>query len=174
MPLEALFNAPKALAPFRGWIGPEPETGYLWFDSPIIIGGVVEAGLILRGGCYAHLRDQHVTFELVATKPGIKRRIPLERIEWRSIRGGHRNRRRKGVPTSGKKVSETHLHSFDLNWLPGHRRMRGTNLPQACEIETELQSFETLREYVGNRFRINNIGLVSVPPWEYSLFDHGQ
>jgi len=57
VPLEALYNCPKAIARFPGWTGPEPETGYLWFDAPLEIEGVVEAGLLLRGGAVAHLQD---------------------------------------------------------------------------------------------------------------------
>lgn len=173
MPLEALFNAPKAIARFPDWAAPEPETGYLWFDAPLEINGVVEAGLILRGGAFKQLRDQHVVFELIVTRPGILRRMPLARIEWRSIRGGHRNKRRSGSEWSGKRVGGTHLHAFEMNWSPELRRMRGRNLPMAREIDEDLPSFERLRDYVGNLFRISNIGIVSVPPWEYTLFDHG-
>lgn len=173
MPLEAFYNSPKAIARFPGWSRPEPETGYMWFDAPLEIGGVVEAGLVLRGGAMAQLRDQNVTFELAVTKPGILKRIPLARVEWRSIRGGHSNKRRGKSEWRGKRVGATHLHAFELNWLPEQRRMRGTNLPIARPIEEDLQSFESLRSYIGNLFRISNIGIVSVPAWEYGLFDHG-
>lgn len=174
MPLEAMYSAPKALAQFSGWSASEPETGYCWFDAPLEIGGVVEAGLVLRGGCYKHLHEQHVTFELAVTKPGILRRIPLARIEWRSIRGGHRNKRRGDSPWRGRRVGPTHHHSFELNWLAGERRMRRGNLPLACDVEEEMPSFESLRTYVGKLFRISNIGIVPMPPWEYDLFNYGQ
>jgi hypothetical protein len=51
--------------------------------------------------------------------------------------------------------------------------MRNGNLPQAVELDEEPQSFESLREVVGNLFRINNIDVVSRPPWEYNLFTNG-
>ncbi len=168
-----LIACDKALALFPGWSAPEAETGYIWFDAPIEIGGVVERGIVLHGGCYSHVPDQHVVFELRASIPGVKRRVPLHRIEWRSLTGGHTNRRRKGVPSSGKRVGDTHAHAFELNWLRHEQRMRKGNLPQAEDIEEELQSFESLRSYAGKCLRINNIDIVSIPPWEYSLLHHG-
>jgi hypothetical protein len=48
--------------------------------------------------------------------------------------------------------------------------MRSGNLPQAESVEPEPQSFESLRDEVGNLFRINNISIVLPPPWEYGMF----
>lgn len=173
MPLDAMFQAEKAIATFPGWSQPEMETGFMWFMAPLEIGGVVEADFVLFGGCNANLPDRNVLFELRVGAPGNNRRIPLARLEWRSVQGGHLNRRRRGNKWSGKRVSATHYHSFEANWSATHQRMRGKNLPQAVEIEEEPQSFESLRVEVGNLFRINNIEIVSRPPWEYNLFHNG-
>jgi len=170
MTLPLVATSDKALVLFPGWSAPEPETDYIWCDAPVEIGGVVEAGLTLHVGCYISIPDQHVVFELRGNIPGIKRKKALMRIEWRSLRGGHTNRRRKGAPESGKRVSDTHFHPFEANWVEIEQRMREGNLPQAVEIEEELPTFESLREYVGNAFRINNITLVTRPPWVYDLF----
>ena len=172
MPYPTLFEADKAVAQFSGWSEPEPETGYLWFNAPLEIGGVIEAGLVLHAGCYRRMPDRHVTFEMAARSPGGKR-VPLARIEWRSLTGGHTNARRSGSPVSGRRVSDTHHHAFTLNWLETERRMRKGNLPQAMEIDQEIQSFESLRETTGNLWRINNIAVVKRPPWAYDLFDNG-
>lgn len=48
-------------------------------------------------------------------------------------------------------------------------RLRSGNLPQAMDIQEEIPSFESLRDYSGKSFRINNIGVVPPPPWEYNL-----
>jgi len=158
----------KLIAAFPGWSDPEPETSYAWFVAPLQIGGVVEERLVLQGGCYIDQPDRHVTFELHFTKkPGQSKR-PLERIDWRS-RGGHTNRARKNMPLCPPRVSNTHLHAFDLNWDPIRLRFRGEDLPYACEIEEQLATFEDLRAYTGKRFKISNINLVSTPPWEYLL-----
>jgi len=174
MPYPALFNAKKALARFPGWSEPEPETDYIWFNAPIEIAGVVETSFVLHGGCIRTVPDRNVTFELRCSAPSKKRTMPIARIEWRSLQGGHSNRRRKGSAASGKRVSETHHHSFDLNWIESERRMRSGNLPQAEEIDQEIQSFESLLDCVGKLFRINNMRIVTCPPWAYDLFNNGR
>jgi hypothetical protein len=166
----SFFNSLKALSSFPGWSKAEVDTGYLWFDSTLEIAGVTEEGLVFHGGCYQQHPDMHVVFELRAASPGNKRRIPLARVDWRSRNGGHTNSRRSGSPVSGLRVGETHFHAFDLNWLEAEGRMRNGNLPQAREIEEDIQTFESLRDSAGKLFRINNMHIVERPPWVYELF----
>jgi hypothetical protein len=85
------------------------------FSVPLEINGIVEAGLTLSGGATAHHPDRHVTFELAVAGLGGLRRTRLIRADWRDIKGGHTNNRRQCAGT-GKRVPETHLHSFELNW----------------------------------------------------------
>jgi hypothetical protein len=174
MPFPDIMRADKMLAQFPGWTEPEVETGYCWFNAPLSIGGVVQQGLVLHGGCLKNVPDAHVTFVIQATKPGTRRIIPLARIDWRSVTGGHSNPRRSGSPVSGKRCTNSHHHAFDLNWLEADGRMRGGNdLPMADDFPQEIQSFEGLLDMVGNLFRINNIEVVSPPKWEYELFRNG-
>lgn len=173
MPYPALYNAPKALAFFPGWSKPEADTGYSWFNAPLEIGGVVEAGFVLHGGCLIDRPDQHVIFELRATAQQGSRLIPVARVDWRSVSGGHSNRRRAGSPVSGTRVSSSHIHAFELNWIEIERRMR-TDLGQAREFDQQIQSFEELRDMVKILFRINNLDIVAPPKWEYTLFHNGQ
>ena len=51
--------------------------------------------------------------------------------------------------------------------------MRLGNLPQAEDIEPEPERFESLIEEVGKLFRINNMAVVTPPPWEYRMFGNG-
>jgi hypothetical protein len=67
-------------------------------------------------------------------------------------------------------VPDTHLHSFELNWVEAEQRMKGGKLPCAEPIEQPLETFEHLRGFVGRCFRINNIALVPMPDWAYDLF----
>jgi len=165
----ALIVPLKSISVFPGWSDPEPETDYSWFDAPLEIGGVTEPGFVLHGGCYIGRPDCHVSLELRISKTPGRRMLPLERIDWRSLNGGHSNPIRKGHPGSGSRVSETHLHAFELNYSTAEGRMRGHELRYAAEIEEDLDSFESLRRFAGIRFRINNITLVTAPPWEYKL-----
>lgn len=171
--IKDVFESEKSISFFPGWSKPEPETDYVWFDAPVEIGGVTETGLVLHGGCYAQRSDCNVSFELRFSKAPGKKSLPIERTDWRSLEGGHTNPRRPRSEWSGRRVSETHLHEFALNWAHSEQRMRFGNLPTAREISTILNDFEGLREYVGNRLRINNIDVVESPPWVYDFFTQG-
>ena len=113
--LEQIFLTQKEVGPFLGWSDPEPETGYIWFNAPLEIGGVTQAGLVLHGGCYADEPEQRVNFELAFLKRAGRSRVVVARLDWRSRRG-HSNRRRPQSEWSGKKVSRTHYHDFYLNY----------------------------------------------------------
>lgn len=168
--VKEIFLADKAIGFFPGWSRPEAETDYIWFDAPIEIDGVAETGLVLHGGCFAHRPDCHVSLELrIARTPG-RHCIPIERFDWRSLEGGHSNPRKPRSKWSGRRVSETHLHDFWLNWSEAEQRMRLGGLTMAREIEENVQTFQDVRAFVGNRLRINNIDVVQAPEWAYDLF----
>lgn len=165
-----IFLADKEIGFFPGWSTPEDETDYIWFDAPIEIGGVAETGLVLHGGCYAHRPKCHLTFELrIARTPG-RHCIPIDRLDWRSLEGGHSNMRTPRSRWSGKRVSETHLHDFWLNWSERKQQMHRGGLKVARDIDEELQGFMDVRAFVQNRLRIKNIEVVSEPEWVYDLF----
>jgi hypothetical protein len=168
-PLQALAEAEKAISAFPGWSAPEPETGYIWFDAPLEIGGVTEQGFVLHGGCLVFQPECNVSFEIRINKSPGRRCVPLMRICWRSLKGGHTNPRRAGEEMSGRRLGDTHFHTFDRNWLAENGRMRAGNLRMAQAIEQDIQSFTALRDFVGKQFRINNIDVVTVPDWEYRL-----
>lgn len=171
--LKEIFQAEKEIGFFPGWSNPEDETDYLWFDAPLEIGGVAETGLVLHGGCFAHRPDVHVSLELrISSQPG-RRCVPLERLDWRSLEGGHSNRRRRCNRLAGRRVSDTHLHDFDLNWLEDQGRMQAGGLVCARDLEENLESFEDVRQFAGNRLNINNIDVVTRPPWVYDFFAGG-
>jgi hypothetical protein len=165
----ALATPEKAIAAFSGWSDPEPN-GYIRFAAPIEIEGVVEPGLFLHGGCYIDRPDCGITFELHLEKNlarGVRRCVPLVRIDWRALSGGHTNQRRYGG--RGNRCSDSHVHEFDLNWDADNGRLRGANLPLARDIETQLHDFKAVREYAGNLLKISNIDVVVEPHWEYVL-----
>lgn len=171
--LKDIFEADKEIGYFPGWSKPESETDYIWFDAPIEIGGVTETGLVLHGGCYAHRPNCNVSFELrIAKTPG-RRCMPIERLDWRAMEG-HSNPRRPKSDWSGKRVSETHLHDFWLNWSENEQRIRMGGLAVAREIKEDIHDFAQARAFIGNRLRINNIDVVSEPDWVYDLFSGGK
>jgi len=143
------------------------------FQTVLDIGGITEAGLVLTGLAFADYPDRAVCFELILSAHGGYRKIPLFRLEWRSLKGGHSNQRRHGCagPWGQKRVPATHMHTFQANWEPEKERMKRGDLPCAEPIGEEIQSFEQFRSFVGTSLNINNIGIVPRPDWRYSLFD---
>jgi len=166
-----LVAARKEIVSFPGWQEPEPETGGVWFMAPLAIAGVIQEAFYLHGLCLKYVPDRNVSFEIKVHT--VKSKIALARYEWRSLREGHTNSRRQGSPVSGQRVTPTHYHSFDLNWLEAKGRLRSGNLPQAESVEREPERFESLRDEVGKLFRINNMNVVLPPPWEYNMFENG-
>jgi hypothetical protein len=169
MPLRTIFEAEKNISVAVAWTAPDRDDGYIRFSAPLEMEGVTEAGLLLTGGAYQKVPDQHMTFELAVWGLDGARRTRLVRLDWRSLKGGHSNPSRCG-DWAGQRVPPTHLHCFDLNWIEEERRMRKGKLPCARPLDSEPQSFEDLREFVGIHFRIKNIGIVPRPEWEYNLF----
>lgn len=169
MVFKALAEADKAIAYFPGWSAPDSDDGYSHFQAPLSVRGITEAGLFLEGGTYPSIPDRNVTFELVLLVMGGARRVKLIRLDWRSLRDGHTNQKRYHCPDCPRRTTDTHLHSFDINWEDPPGRFRGPKLPCARDIPEPLQSFEELRTYVGKHFKINNIDVVSVPDWVYKL-----
>lgn len=165
-----LAEQAKTISFFPGWSKPEEETGYVWFDAPLEIGGVTERAFFLHGGCYADKPDCNLTFEMRIGKELGRRCIPLTRFCWRSLKGGHSNPRRTYMQElSGQRVGPTHFHPFALNYDAIKQRMRDPDLRCAMEINAEFQTFMQVRLLVGSLFRINNIDVVEAPPWEYKL-----
>lgn len=173
MTLLELVAARKEIDVFQGWSEPESDSGAMWFNAPLSVGGVTEQNFILAGLALKNAVDCNVCFEI---RIGLtkKRKIALARYEWRSLRNGHTNPRRSGHALSGKRVGATHYHRFEDNWIEKDKRMRAGNLPFADDVEEEPQSFEELRVNVGNLLRINNIEVVEPPKWEYDLLQNGQ
>jgi len=171
MSLRYLVEAVKSL-PYRPeWTEPDSGDGYTRLSVPLEIDGVTEAGLTFDCGTYEYHPDEHVTLELSVLGKSGRRRIRLMRLDWRSLKGGHSNdRRRCSGPWSGRRVPETHLHSFDLNWIEADQRMKKGKLPCAEPIPEPLQSLAELIDFAGRCFRINNIDIVPPPNWVYDLF----
>jgi len=148
MSLRRLVETEKSI-PYRPeWTEPDVGDGNTRLSVPLEIGGVTETGLTLECRAYEYHPDEHVTLELSVLGMNGRRRIRLMRLDWRSLKGGHSNdRRRCSGPWSGKRVPATHLHSFDLNWVESEQRMKKGKLPCAEPISEPLQSFAELTDF---------------------------
>ncbi|WP_158287914.1 hypothetical protein [Falsiroseomonas bella] len=168
-PFQRLAAAEKRIPIEPTWSPPDADTEYCWIDAPLEIGGSVEPGLILHVGFLRYRPDCNVTFEVRVSTNLARRRIPLMRIDWKALSGGHTNQPRHGTEWAGRRVGDTHNHAFVLNWHETQARMKRHNLPVAMPIAESLQDFSALRTYVGREFKISNIDTVPVPGWEYKL-----
>ncbi|WP_330083777.1 hypothetical protein [Methylocystis iwaonis] len=170
MPLPYLFSAQKSISYRPNWTAPDKEDGHTRIVAALDVGEITEASLALLCSAYAHLPDRHVSVEICINGLDGKRRIRLARVDWKSIKGGHSNKRGhcKG-DWDGKRVPETHYHSFEMNYVTAERRMKAGKLPCARPIDEPLQSFEELCAFIGFNFNIKNMDVVAPPPWEYKL-----
>ena len=168
--LPLIVESWKSLATFPGWSEAEAETGYLWFDANLEINGVVEAGLVLHGGCYHNCPDCHVILELRIAGAFGRRQVQLQRLDWRSLNGGHRNPRVGDSEWRGRTVSNTHFHDFALNWDSERGRFRRTGLRLARDLTPPVPaSFEEVLAWASDQFRITNMQIIVPPPWEDRL-----
>lgn len=170
MSLRRVFEADKAIAAPVKWTDPDREDGHVRFLAILEIEGLADATYQLSGGAYVNIPEEHVTFELAVVGDRGLRRTRLARIDWRSITGGHTNKRNCPGRWAGRRSPNTHFHDFELNWVESEQRMRKGKLPCARPLDAEPQGFEALRKQTGLLFRINNMQIVPHPPWMYDLF----
>ena len=164
-----IFDAPKTISYFAGWSSPG-EDDYVWFNSPLEIGELGVVGLVLHGGCYSSFPDEHVTFELRLERTQRQKMVSLGRIDWLSRKGGHSNQRKHGCPGewAGQRVSNSHLHGFRENYQLSGKMKKA--LPCAVPLPFDPATYAELKALTGQIFKINDMGLVADPPWDYNLF----
>ena len=83
--------------------------------APMSIAGVGQEAFFLHGVCLKYVPDWNVCFEMKVGPKG--KRIPLARYEWRSLREGHTNSRRKGSPCLGSGLAEPIIIHLNLTGL---------------------------------------------------------
>lgn len=168
-PFHPSVNSWKDLVVFPGWGKQDADDRSMTFAATIDIGGVTIPNLWFRGRCIEDQPDREVIFQLEVGKDGARTRVPLMRVDWRPLSGGHANV--KGPPDLiNTYIEGSHFHSFIVNWLEEEQRMRTTNLPVAVKISEPLQSFSELLDFVKIQFRINGIERVTEPEWVQELF----
>jgi len=157
-----LVHAEKELSAVPVWI--DRGSDGLEVSATLEVGGVTVEGLTLRGTARKPLMDRHVTFQLEYRHSQIIGG-PVARIEWRPL-NPHNN---KGLgPKRLQHVIQTssHHHLFDLNWRRSEEGVLKGDLPIAVPLEGEPKNFRALLAVVGKKFRINNIQIIPLPPWQ--------
>lgn len=119
----------------------------------------------MHGNCLLDRPDRGLSFELRIQR----RAVGVERIDWRSLDGGHSNTR-ASKPWTGRGVSPTHVHAFSMNYSRSEGKMR-KRLKAARNFYCDFDSYELVLNIAGNRLRIKKIDVVERPNWRYNLFD---
>lgn len=90
------------------------------------------------------------------------------RIEWRPLKP-HDNKGLGPEEFRMRKITESHIHPFDLNWEHSPPQVRRGNLPIAVPICEAIDSYEEALAFVEKEFRIKGVVGLPAPPWETRL-----
>ena len=163
-PYVTLVESWKDLPPAIKWSEPDPLDGQMSFLEPLSIGGVTVGTFSLKGTCNVGRPDCDVMFQLETGIHGQRTRLPLARIDWRPLSGGHKQPKKK---EGGKReiILGSHYHCLHDNWIESEQRMREGNLPLGQALESDPSDFAELLDMVRIRFRINNITSLGTPKW---------
>jgi len=160
-----LFEAQKTIVGKPRW----DIRDSMWFclSCSLDIDGVTIEGLELKGGASQSLPDRAVRFHLQYA-PSNKPCIGLARAEWRPTKT-HTNRNFEPLPFA--RISASHIHRFEHNWMPELQKMRKGDLPVAVPIKPDPRSYLEFVEFVAKEFRIGGLESVGRPSWfEADLF----
>ena len=157
--LPELFHTEKAIAGKPTWQASDST----WFrlTCSFEINGETPEGLELRGKAIQTLPDRAVCFHL-QYYPARGPCTPLARAEWRPM-SPHTNPNVGAFPLM--RIVGSHIHAFDLNWLPELGRMRAGNLVTARPLNRDPASLDEFLAVVGEEFRIKNLEKIERPPW---------
>lgn len=164
--LHDLVNCEKLIANPTDWAR---RGRRLEIVVPLEINEVIEEGLLFRATALERMPDREIVFQL--EYHGVKipgGTGPLMRFEWNTIRP-HNNKGKGPSEFQFMDMSPSHVHLFSDNWCEQNGAMLRDNLPVARPISEPIQGFAECLVYVGNLFRISNIGLVKPPEWVYQL-----
>jgi hypothetical protein len=120
-------------------------------------------GLELRAGAAQSLPDRAVRFQL-QYYPAKSECLLLGRIEWRPL-SPHTNPANCAEQLKLLRITGSHIHGYEMNWLEEMGRLRTGNLPVAEPLKDDPTNFEALLEVVGREFRITGLEKIERPPW---------
>lgn len=166
--ISALVEARKELGRSPSW--DELSDGrYAFFTTPLTFAeDMTETGLQVRVKVSRRFIDRDAAIQLEYRPAGRRSIEPLWRIEWRPI-GVHQN---GDCPPdlAMARLTGTHQHRFDDNYLEGENRMRSNNLPAARPIEAEIGSLSKFIEFSGDLFNIVDVERIFLPEFPGDLF----
>lgn len=167
-PYLTLVESWKDLPDETRWSEPDPKDGHISIYAPLTIAGVTVGLFALRATCNAYRPDTDVMFQLETGAPGDRTRLPLSRVDWRPLSGGHKQPKIVG---SRKRafIKGSHFHSLADNWHEHEQRMLESNLPWGQALNPSPGTFSELLDLIKIWFRINGIHTIGEPKWTAKL-----
>lgn len=166
MGLAELLEAEKRIRPLPSW-RPVDDTGKIRWKAQLTIGGATVEGLNIHARCIASEPGREVTFILERAVAG-KGSVRIDRIDWKPLH----NHCNKGVGPEELQyvvINETHRHNFYEN-LTSTGELRLNNLPVARPVGKDLPTFQSLVDFMGETYRIEDLKFLTPPPWTDDLF----
>jgi len=160
--LKHYFESEKLLARRSKWIQPDSEN--LRLSCPLDIDGITVAGLEFCAYATRQFHNEGVRLQLQYLPPK-GRSYPFCRIDWKPFHE-HCNNGRGPADLKLLRMTGSHIHSFELNFIPETDTLRQHNLPIAEPLTPDANSFEDLLDFTAKLFRIGNMDWVSSPPWQ--------
>jgi hypothetical protein len=162
--IAGLVKAEKKLSGAPAWIGRGVDG--LEISTPLEVDGVTVEALTLRGTARKPLADRHVMFQLEYHHSQIIGG-PVARVEWRPLQP-HNNKGLGPKHLRHALQSGSHHHRFDLNWRRSEEGVLRGEIPIAVPLD-DPGNFRALLALVGEEFTINNMQIITLPPWEPSM-----
>lgn len=145
----------------------EDESGKFDITVPLEIRGITVQRLYFKAHAVKDRFEEDVTFQLIGSASG-ERPVGFDRIDWRPYHI-HMNQGGCAPELRFLTLAQSHRHAFHLNWLADQKRLRAGNLPVAMPLDPEPNSWEELLVFVGNCFKIKDLGRLEAPGWERVL-----
>lgn len=160
--LREMLESSKTLPVRPAW--EVPDSTWFCLNAPLdLASGETVQGLELRAGACQSLPDRSVRF-MLQHYPAKGQCVGLVRIEWRPL-SAHTNPANCAPHLSMQRIVGSHIHGFEMNWLPNEDRLRSGNLPVAEALSVDPLSFDELLVIVGKEFRISGLEKIEPPPW---------
>ena len=152
----------------RGWLGGDGRTRHPRprLTATVDIDGITEPGLVLTGRASVTNVDRHVSLSLVYHN-ALNLGGAIDRIDWKPL-DAHVN---KGVGPPRLRfirIEGTHRHAWELNAALGVKAVVD-DLPVAEPIEPDLGNWDVLLQLAATCWRIADLSMFPVPPWQYGL-----
>lgn len=166
--ITALVEGEKSLGHRPEW---DEESNPRWseFVAPLISGHIGIGGFELRVKVSKQFTNRDCMAQLEYAPAGRRSAVELRRIDWRPF---HRHQN-NGLPVGDplRLIDGTHDHTFIDNYIEAEHRMRaGGSLPIAWPVNPDPNTVSEFLAFCGERFRINDIGLVGLPVTSGDLF----